>query len=255
MNAITTKPKLTHALELKDAPKEILLWVEKQLEVGGFLSSDQANGLYGSSTDKAFRAFKEVAYLERPTELGAYTLDKLALLAPPDKVSEQSLSVPTKVLTTTGTKTGRSVTLPVVGLVYENEEIVPGSFLTWSEMLRGFTRMPAGSATFGSEEQLVRNMIRLAEVFRIVRGKFGSPCGINSAYRPPNLAIGASRSQHKYARALDIRPMNDEWRKLLEVIRSVDEIRGIGLAGKSKGFWHFDLRPGDPGDRVEFAYG
>ena len=249
MNAIATKPKLTQAIELKDAPKEILLWVEKQLEVGGFLASDQVNGLYGASTDKAFRAFKEVAFLERPTELGDYTLGKLALLAPPDKVSEQSLYVPTKALTTTGTKTGRSATLPVVGQVWENEEIVPGSRLTWAEMTKGLTRLPTGSATFGSEEQLVRNMIRLAEVFRIVRDKFGSPIGINSSYRPYHLPIGASRSQHKYARALDIRPMNGEWRKLLEILRSVDAINGIGLASPS--FLHMDIRSGD---QVEFAY-
>jgi hypothetical protein len=250
-NASATKPKLVQSIELKDAPENILLWVEKQLEVGGFLAADQVNGQYGASTVKAFQAFKEVACLEHPTQLGAYTLDKLALLAPRDKVSEQSLFVPTKILTTTGTKTGVSKILPVVGQVWESEEIVQGSRLTWGEISKGLTRLPAGSATFGSEEQLVQNMIELAKVFRVVRDKFGSPLQISSGYRPHHLPIGASRSQHKFARALDLVPFNRDYKKLLAVMEDTPEVTGIGLGQKAGGFLHLDIRRGE---RVIFSY-
>ncbi len=251
MSSSNKTPVLTQAILLKDAPKDILLYVEKQLEIGGFLAADQVNGLYGSSTDKAFRAFKEVAYLERPTELGSYTLEKLSQLAPPDKVSEQGLFVPTKILTTTGAKTGRKAVLPVVGEVWENEEIVPGGRLSWGEVTKGLTRLPTGSATFGSEEQIVRNLIRLAEVFRVVRDKFGSPLATTSGYRPYHLPIGASRSQHKFGRALDLIPFNKDYRKLLDVMEDTPEVKGIGLGQKVGGFLHLDIRPGG---RVIFSY-
>ncbi|NEO87062.1 MAG: hypothetical protein F6J87_22800 [Spirulina sp. SIO3F2] len=118
-------------------------------------------------------------------------------------------------------------------------------------MTKGLTRLPMSTSDFGSDEQVVKNMIAMAKVFSKVRSKFDSPIGINSAYRPPNLKIGSSRSQHKYARALDVRPLNGDYSKLLDVIKSVPEIKGIGLAGASKGFWHMDIRPGS---RISFRY-
>jgi uncharacterized protein YcbK (DUF882 family) len=75
----------------------------------------------------------------------------------------------------------------------------------------------------------------------MIRQKFGSPIAINSAYRPYTLDIGASRSQHKYGRALDLRPLNGDFKRLLEVVKSTSAIKGIGLAQPS--FLHVDIRP------------
>lgn len=244
-------PTLVNPIALKDAPEPIALFVEQQLSRIGLLEASQVNGKIGGNSIEALVQFKEAAFLEFPERVGQTTLNALAKAEEKHKVSEQSLSIPTKVLTTTGTKTGRSATLPIVGLVYENEEIVEGGRLTWGEMLRGFTRMPAGSATFGSEEQIVRRILHLAEVFRVTRDKFDAPIGVNSSYRPYYLKIGASRSRHRYGDALDMRPMNGSWQKLIDCIRANPDVKGLGL-GKHLGFYHMDCRPTE--DRVIFTY-
>lgn len=222
------KPQITKAILLKDVTdKNTIQWVQSQLASGGYLEKGDVDGIVGPKSIGALKAFKEEMRLAYPEAIGAGTIDALAKLSP-------------------------SCTLPVVGLVYEDEMIVPDSHITWGEMTRGFTRLPMGTREFGSQEQIVRNMIATAKAFRKVRQNFGSPIRITSAYRPPNLKIGASRSQHKYARALDIAPMNGDYQGLLRAIQSVPEIKGIGLAGPQKGFWHMDIRP--IAQRVSFGY-
>lgn len=153
-----------------------------------------------------------------------------------------------------GNRTGASATLPKVGLVYENEFVVPGTYITWGEMTKGLTRLPIGSPEFGSAEAVVLNMLELATVFGKIRTKFGAPIAVTSAYRPPSLKIGAKQSQHKYGRGLDLRPLNGDFVTLLEAIKAVPEVKKIGLAGPKKGgFWHVDIRPGDQARRF-FSY-
>lgn len=246
-------PKITKAILLKDvADKNTVQWVQSKLVNGGYLAQSDINGLAGAKTIAALRKFKEDGFLSYPEALGASTIDALQELAPKHEVSEQKGVIPLASGGDAGSKTGKSRTLPVVGLVYENQMIVPDTNITWGEMTRGFTRLPMATNQFGSEEQIVRNMIATAIAFGKVRQKFGSPIGINSAYRPPNLRIGASRSQHKYARALDLRPMNGDYQSLLNAIKAVPEIKGIGIAGPRKGFWHMDIRP--IAQRVTFPY-
>lgn len=244
-------PQLSTPIKLLDASPDFARWVENQLVIGDYLAADQSNGIIGASTLKAFAEFKRDAYLDRPEWVGQSAIDLLAKLTHKDRVSEQPYAPIVQPLAKLD-RTGKSATLPIVGLVYEKEEILPGSFLTFGEMFRGFTRMPAASATFGSEDQLVRNAIELAKAFRQVRQKFGSPLRITSAYRPYFLNIGASRSQHRFCRGLDIAPFDGRWKDLLECIKAVDDISGIGIAGESLGFWHMDIRPGS---RVIFGYG
>ncbi|MFB2834336.1 D-Ala-D-Ala carboxypeptidase family metallohydrolase, partial [Floridanema evergladense] len=82
------------------------------------------------------------------------------------------------------------------------------------------------------------------------------PLYITSGYRPPyvNQAIGGARnSQHLYFRALDMQPMNKDFRKLFDVLKA-SSFTGLGDAvfmGRNKGFFHADIRPGN---RVIFAY-
>ncbi|MEO1446806.1 MAG: D-Ala-D-Ala carboxypeptidase family metallohydrolase [Cyanobacteria bacterium J06635_11] len=142
-----------------------------------------------------------------------------------------------------GSNTGRSTRLPVVGKIYENEMVVAGTHITWGELTRGLTRLPVQTAEFGTAEEVVDRLLTLAKVFGKVRVKFGSPIAINSAYRPPNLKIGALYSQHKYGRALDVRPLNGDYKGLIQAIEAVPEVKGIGKGGPSYGFWHMDIRP------------
>lgn len=245
-----TIPTLTHPIALTAASSPFAAWVQQRLVIGGYLPIGNVDGKIGDRTLKAFADFKEDAYLSDPRMIGQNSINLLATLEPKDKISEQPFAPNVKPLEKLG-RTGKSATLPIVGLVYANEEILEGSFLTWGEMLRNFERMPAGSATFGSEEQIVRNIVELAKAFRTVRSKFGSPIRITSAYRPYFLQIGASRSQHRFGRGLDIAPHNGDLRSLLAILKVVDEINGIGLGQKS-GFLHMDTRPSS---KVVFGYG
>ncbi|AFY39017.1 Peptidase M15A [[Leptolyngbya] sp. PCC 7376] len=246
-------PKITKAILLKDVTDaETVKWVQSKLVNGAYLSQSDVDGKVGQKTIAALRKFKEEGFLAYPEALGASTIDALDELTPKHQVSEQGQVVQSSSSGSTGPKTGKSRTLPVVGLVYENQMIVPNSNITWGEMTRGFSRLPMSTSQFGSQEQIVRNMMATAKAFGKVRQKFGSPIRITSAYRPPNLKIGASRSQHKYARALDVQPMNGNYQGLLNAIKAVPEIKGVGIAGPRKGFWHMDIRP--IARRITFGY-
>ena len=253
--SVINQPQLTTAILLKDADTETIKWVQTQLTEAGYLdgASDASSidGIVGNKTLSALTAFKKDCYLEHPEAIGQTTIDALANFKEDDEEADRPDVLPSVVNVDAGTKTGRTAKLPRVGLVYENDMVFPGTHITWGEMTKGLTRLPTGTATFGSPEQLVSNMVELAKAFGKVRTKFGSPIAINSGYRPPHLKIGASFSQHKFSRALDVRPLNGNYSKLLEVIKAVPEVKGIGLAGPNKGYWHMDIRPSQ---RVLFPY-
>lgn len=251
MNApLISKPSLTAAIPLKDADVKTVKWVQTQLFVAGYLDEEGIDGIVGDKTLGAFAAFKKDFYLEHPTDIGPTTVEILDDVEGEHEVEDHPDTSPS-VNPNAGQRTGRSATLPKVGLIFENEMVFPGTYITWGEMTKGLSRLPVGTSEFGNSDQIVNNMIELAKVFGQVRTKFGSPIAINSAYRPPNLAIGARRSQHKFGRALDVRPLNGDYSELLNVIKAVPEIKGIGLAGPNRGFWHIDTRPSQ---RVLFNY-
>lgn len=249
---VITQPQLTTAIPIKDADSDTVKWVQSRLVELGYLDNENdIDGTPGNKTLGALAAFKKDFYLEYPEAIGPSTVEVLSNVEGKHEVVDQPENPPSIPNSEAGKRTGKTATLPRVGLVYENEMVVANSYITWGEMTKGLTRLPLGSNEFGSPEQVVNNMIELAKVFGKVRTKFGSPVAVNSAYRPPNLAIGASKSQHKYSRALDIRPLNGDYKNLLEAIKAVPEVRGIGIAGPSKGFWHLDIRPSS---RVFFRY-
>lgn len=247
-----SKPTISGSVPLKSIQdRDTMKWIQGQLALAGYLEKSGVDGYVGPKTLAAFAAFKKDYYLAYPEDIGQSTIDVLADVEEKHDVSDQVDNVPTTTNASAGSKSGRSATFPVVGLIYENEMVVPGSNITWGEMTAGLSRKPISTSDFGSADQVVRNMMEMAKVFGKVRSKFGSPIAINSAYRPPNLSIGAGRSQHKYGRALDVRPLNGDYATLLSVIKSIPEIKGVGIAGPSKGFWHMDIRPGS---RVYFNY-
>ncbi|NJL40012.1 MAG: hypothetical protein HC899_27095 [Leptolyngbyaceae cyanobacterium SM1_4_3] len=237
---------ISTAVPLKDVDQDTAKWVQAQLVTAGYLPADDRDhdgvadnidGLIGDRTLKAFAEFKQDFYLEYPDLLGASTIDFLAN-AEPKQVAEgdnaptaDDQTAPTAVNPDAGSKTGASATLPKVGLVYENEFVVPGTYITWGEMTKGLKRIPIASTEFGSAESVVLNMIELATVFGKIRTKFGSPIAVTSGYRPPNLKIGAKQSQHKYGRGLDLRPLNDDFMTLLETIKAVPEVQKNWFGG------------------------
>ncbi|PZV15847.1 MAG: hypothetical protein DCF21_11220 [Leptolyngbya sp.] len=249
--SVNDKPQLTAAILLKDAEVKSIKWVQAQLALADYLDKSGVDGIVGDKTLSALAALKKDFYLEYPEAIGPSTIDLLASVEAKHEVVDQPSNPSSTVNPEAGKKTGKTATLPKVGLIYENEMVFPDTHITWGEMTKALSRLPMGTSEFGSPDQVVNNMIELAKVFGKVRTKFGSPIAINSAYRPPNLAIGVSKSYHKSGRALDVRPLDGNFKKLLEVIQAVPEVKGIGVAGPSRGFWHIDIRSGQ---RVSFRY-
>lgn len=235
-------PVLQSAIDVRQAPPDLLRWVENQLAIGGYLAPDQSNGLIGHSTLEALAEFKADAHLEFPFGLGASTIDALARLEAPHPISEQHSQIYLKPDPNAGTKTGRPITLPIVGTKFLDEWILPNSFLSFAEFTHRGTRLPVTEAQ-------VRNMLQIAEYFGWIRRRFGSAIGVTSAFRPAavNRSIGgAPNSWHIRAGALDIYPINGNMAALTEVIKA-SEAGGIGIATH---FRHIDL-----GNRRFWRYG
>jgi len=235
-------PSISGVLKLSELNSQVLKWIQVQLNKGGY-DIGKEDGTYGPKTAKAFANFKEDFYLTYPDLISNATLEFLASMGTKGSVSEQGQRLNQKPLINAGSKTGQSAYLPSVGLVYANEWILPGSYITWGEMTKNLSRKPVQIAE-------IQNIQNVAKAFGKIRQKFGSPIGVTSGYRPAHLGIGVPNSQHIPGRAVDIYPLNGNFPKLLEIIKAEPAISGIGL-GQAKGFLHMDLRPGN---RVIFKY-
>lgn len=210
----------------------------------------QVTGVCCSETIKKFAEFKEKNYLEYSDRLGPSTALSLIESIHPHDISEQIEDIPTKVIADAGSRTGNTATLPGLGLVYANEYIVPGIPLTWGEMTKNLNprRIP-------DSKQIVENLITTAKVFGVARAKFGKPVVITSGYRPANLGIGASRSQHIPGKAMDSFPIDRSSIKLwYTILRDTPGVMGLGDATDPRkgGFVHFDIR--DTRSQIRFGY-
>ena len=200
----------------------------------------QATGICCGDTVNKFAEFKEKNYLEFPDILGPSTALSLIASTQPHPVTEQIIDVPTRVLPESGSRTGRSAFMPLVGTVYQHQFIVEGIPLTWGEMTKGLDalRIP-------NTEDIVRNIIRFAKVFGIARAKYGKPVAFTSGYRPANLRIGARHSLHILGLAGDTTPLiKSDIRRWYNILRETPGVMGLGDAtNPTKGeFVHFDLR-------------
>ena len=233
----------TSAISIIDCSSELIKEIQEILRI-------EPDGWAKATTQQAFADFKEDNQLEYPLLLGITTAKKLLEIKGKEESATVDVDRRTKKLNPlAGTPTGKSMRLPNGELVYENQHIVPYVPLTWGEVTACCTRVP-------TLPQYVENAIRLAQVWGEVRDKFGSPIVITSGYRPPqvNNAVGGVRnSQHLYFKALDMKPLNDDYKTLWEVLKDSHFV-GLGDAvfmGRNKGFFHADIRPGD---RVIFPY-
>ncbi|WP_066376719.1 D-Ala-D-Ala carboxypeptidase family metallohydrolase [Anabaena sp. CA = ATCC 33047] len=232
-------------ISIIDCSPELIKEIQEILKI-------EVDGIVGPITKQAFADFKEDNQLEFPLLLGVTTAKELLEFKGKEetasKTNDSSNSQP-KLNLDAGKRTGKSMKLPNGEVVYENQYIVEGIPLTWGEATKGCTRIPTIS-------EYVQNAVRLAKVWGEVREKFGSPIIITSGYRPPqvNKAVGGVRnSQHLYFRALDMQPMNGDFKKLWEVLKN-SQFVGLGDAvfmGRNKGFFHGDIRPGK---RAIFPY-
>ena len=194
----------------------------------------QIDGIYGVKTLQALSGYKKDSYFARPTEIGPGTVAALKKLADKATINEQAPLKKPKLELMIGKHVGAAVMLPGNIKVHEHELILPDVPLTWGEMTKGLTRVP-------ESEEIVRNIRYMAEKFGKIRGAIAQPLKVTSGYRPPDLKIGASKSQHKLALAFDLCPFNpgDLW-QLWNVCTKSDAV-GLGR-GMKKGFVHADWR-------------
>jgi hypothetical protein len=204
------------------------------------------DGVVGPMTKQAFADFKLDNDLEFPLKLGVTTAKELLKAKGQEETAanDGEGSEP-KLNPNAGSRTGKTMTLPTGEIVYANQYIVEGIPLTWGEATKNCTRVP-------TSKEYVENAVKLAKVWGEVRDKFGSPLYITSGYRPPseNARVGGARkSLHLSFRALDMQPMNGDFRKLFEVLKA-SSFTGLG-DGRKKGFYHGDIRSDS---RVIFDY-
>lgn len=205
------------------------------------------DGVAGGETLAALADFKAKENLEYPLLIGTSTAKEL--LAKKEEEEDKEANTPQLINLKAGDRSGNTMRLPNGKLVFANEFIVPGVPLTWGEVTKDCTRVP-------TTNEYVENAIRLAKIWGEVREKFGSPIAITSGYRPPavNRSVGGvSNSQHLYFRALDMKPLNNNFRDLWECLEA-SKFSGLGDAvfrGRNKGFFHADIRPSG---RCVFAY-
>jgi hypothetical protein len=236
VNAPATPIAICHANLIKE--------IQALLKIG-------ADGIVGPITRQALTDFKLSNSLEGTLVIDVTTAKALLnLKGNEETASSDDSNVPEpKLNTNAGSKTGPSMTLPTGEVVYANQYIIQGIPLTWGEVTSNCTRVP-------TVKEYVDNALRLAKVWGGVRAKFGSPIQITSGYRPPEVnrqVGGVSNSQHLYFRAVDMKPMNGDFKTLWQVLEA-SEFVGLGDAvfrGRNKGFFHGDVRPGQ---RLVFAY-
>jgi len=248
----TTSVKSLSEFVSTNAPATLLTACHRDLikEVQEALKIE-ADGFIGPITRQAFAEFKLANQLDFSLELSVATAKELlALQGQEEEASlEEDLNREPKLNVNAGSRTGRSMQLPAGTLVYANQFVIEGIPLTWGELTKDCTRVPTA-------KEYVDNAIKLARVWGEVRAKFGSPIRITSGYRPPavNRAVkGASNSQHLYFRAIDMQPLNGDFKKLWQVLEA-SKFTGLGDAvfrGRNKGFFHGDIRPGS---RIIFDY-
>lgn len=229
-------------IKIDEATSELVKEIQTQLNKKG-LYTGEVDGIVGSGTKKALAEFKESIWLAYPDLVGASVAGSLLEIGENSGSSESSQENPAPV--DTNQLTGATMKLPTGELVYANQQIVSGIFLTWGEFTKGCTRVP-------ESKEIVANIIKTTKGFGEIRDKWGSPIVITSGYRPPavNRTIGgASRSQHLFGLALDFYPAQGSLYSLLEVVKS-SSVVGVGL-GMKKGFLHVDYRNSS---RVVFDY-
>lgn len=218
-------------------------------EIQAILKID-VDGVVGSMTKQAFAEFKLDNHLQFPLDLGVTTASELLKYKGKEETaSNDGDSSQPRINPDAGSHTGQSMRLPTGEIVFANQYILEGIPLTWGEATKNCSRVPTA-------KEYVDNAVRLAKVWGEVRSKFGSPIYITSGYRPPsdNARVGGvPNSQHLYFRALDMQPLNRDFRKLFEVLKA-SSFTGLGDAvfmGRNKGFFHADIRPGS---RIIFPY-
>jgi putative chitinase len=168
------------------------------------------DGIFGKNTGQGFAEWKTDNFLAEPTAIGASSWQML---------KEQSSQIITVNWNDFNCKISKHFT---VGEATNREA----------------RRIP-------TRKDIQNNILALAKHLDKIRDDWGSPIGVTSWYRPPdvNRAVGGvSNSQHIHGKAVDIYPLQGN---IVEFQKWLDARWNLALGyGAKKGFVHIDLRGG-----------
>ncbi|MGG6295293.1 hypothetical protein ACQ4M4_12960 [Leptolyngbya sp. AN02str] len=242
------KPNALSTMPLQELGKAQAKWVQQQLIRGGYLPYGSDDGVVGPMTQRAFAKWKQDASQAFPDLISQGSIELLAVLDEPNPVSEQVNDSPIVLDPNAGRLTGKTAQLPLVGLVYQNQWILPDlPFFTYGEATQGMNprRLP-------TTEEEVRGLLLMARAAGEVRKVHGEPWRINSWGRPgkENERVGGARgSTHRWFRGVDVRPISAKHRspndpafkRLTAIARDNKRICGIGHGEVRGMFKHLDV--------------
>lgn len=129
------------------------------------------------------------------------------------------------------------IRVPGIGIVDLYEQIVPGIPFYWYEATHGGRRIPQTSIH-------ADNIVALAKALGRAREQIGKPFEVTSWYRPDpwnKLAGGATRSQHKWGKAIDFKVDGETGRSLAHQLSWWPG--GMGIYRNLPHIIHLDIRP------------
>lgn len=213
-------------------PLVLVRELQSVLKEGNFYSGN-INGYLDEELFIAFKRFKERSYLEYPDVLGASTVTALLELVDEAKHPTPEDIKAEKVFSSKG----KFFKLPGGEVVYCDQPIYGCKNFLWGEATKNGTRIP-------SDNQIVQNIIKLAQYLELVRALFQNRVIIiYSWHRPPDinrLVGGVSNSRHILGDAGDIGIQGISPPEVYSRLNNWHGARG-GL-GNSNAFTHIDLR-------------
>jgi putative chitinase len=202
------KPMATGTPLHKLSAKE-LTEIQQSLQKLGYYPGP-IDGIFGKNTGQGFAEWKTDNFLSEPTAIGASSWQML---------KEQSSQIITVNWQDFNCKISKHFT---VGEATNREA----------------RRIP-------TRTDIQNNILTLAKHLDKIRDDWGSPIGVTSWYRPPdvNRAVGGvSNSQHIHGKAVDIYPLQGN---IFDFQKWLDARWNLALGyGAKKGFVHIDLRGG-----------
>ena len=226
--------EINDTIHIKNLTKEQILELQELLEEKGH-DVGKIDGIYGNNTLYAFNKYKEKHELTHPGYIGVTTVEHLYN----SEYSESEIST----MVIVAPKDGYTLN----NIDWNDFDSPIGKYFTVGELLRYDKRRIPTSNT------VKENILKIVKELDKIREDWGSPIGITSGYRPPDVnrrVGGVSNSQHLTGNAVDIYPIGKngiEFEKWLD--KRWDKALGYGQRS-GRGFTHLDLRPG----RIRWNY-